>query len=333
MKEKLKRTLRKFKIVSILFDVIFSPITLLATLWVKLVRKSLDFIGRDGMPVTEKIFMGTGVYPVLDHYYQPLINPKKYLKDSLKNNRRLPVVNYNNDKEQLLLLSKFHYDEELRTFPMNKPVSLEYFYDNGSFRPGDSEYLYSIVRHFKPGKIVEIGSGNSSLMIRNAVKYNQKEDASYQCEHICIEPYEKNWLEQTGAKIIRQKVEDADPSIFTNLGQNDILFIDSSHMIRPQGDVLFEYLQLLPILKSGVLVHIHDIFTPNDYPDDTLNSHCFWNEQYLLEAFLCFNDKFKVLGAVNYLFKYHTKDFLDKFSIANEMRSSIDPCSFWMVVE
>ena len=73
--------------------------------------------------------------------------------------------------------------------------------------------------------------------------------------------------------------------------KNDILFIDSSHIIRPQGDVLFEYLEILPILNPGVVVHIHDIFSPKDYLDNwIINDHLFWNEQYLLEAFLSFNN-------------------------------------------
>ena len=74
------------------------------------------------------------------------------------------------------------------------------------------------------------------------------------------------WLEETGVHVIRQKLEEVDLSFFEQLCLNDILFIDSSHMIRPQGDVLVEYLQILPRLARGVVVHIHDIFTPRDYP-------------------------------------------------------------------
>jgi len=75
------------------------------------------------------------------------------------------------------------------------------------------------------------------------------------------------------------------------------LFIDSSHIIRPQGDVLFEYLEILPILNAGVFVHIHDIFTPKDYLSEwILDGKVFWNEQYLLEAFLSFNTCFKIMG-------------------------------------
>src|SRR4029078_2458503 len=87
---------------------------------------------------------------------------------------------------------------------------------------------------------------------------------------------------------------------------DDILFIDSSHIIRPQGDVLFEYLELIPSLKAGVIVHVHDIFSPKDYLKEwVIDEVHFWNEQYLLEAFLTCNSDWKVIGALNYLHHNH----------------------------
>ncbi len=326
MNQKAKNFFLTSKKFIIIFDVLWSPVTLLSTIWLKAVKKGLRVL-----PVSEKIFMKVGVLPVPDQYYQPLINPKKYLKDSLKKNRKLPGVNFHNGEEQVTLLSKFYYNEELLSFPLEKTDKLEYYYHNINFGSGDAEYLYNIVRHFKSKKIIEIGCGHSTLMIRNAVKMNTKEDAGYQCDHICIEPYEMSWLTQLNINVIRQKVEDVDLSVFTSLQKNDILFIDSSHIIRPQGDVLFEYLQLLPILKSGVLIHIHDIFTPNEYPDDWLNNkHLMWNEQYLLEAFLCFNDQFTILGALNYLYHNYTDKLLDKCPVLAK-EGNREPGSFWMV--
>jgi len=107
-------------------------------------------------------------------------------------------------------------------------------------------------------------------------------------------------------RVIRKRVEEVGREIFSELHANDLLFIDSSHVIRPQGDVLFEYLELLPSLKKGVIVHAHDIFTPGDYPDSWLREKVLlWNEQYLLEAFLTGNRDWKVTGALNYLHKNH----------------------------
>jgi len=207
---------------------------------------------------------------------------------------------------------------------------LQFYYGNPSLGPGDAEYLYCMIRHFKPGRIIEIGSGYSTLMAKEAIENNKRENSSYNCEQICIEPYEMPWLEKTGVQVIRKLVENVDISFFSSLQNNDILFIDSSHVIRPQGDVLYEILELLPSLNPGVVIHVHDIFSPKDYTkkhiiDDVL----FWNEQYLLEAFLSCNDDFVIIGALNYL-KTHFPDELNAKLPALRNHPHHLPGSFWI---
>jgi len=108
--------------------------------------------------------------------------------------------------------------------------------------------------------------------------------------------------------VIRQRVEELDYDLFMELNADDILFIDSSHVIRPQGDLIFEYLELMPQLKKGVIVHIHDIFSPKDYPEKWLIQEVrFWNEQYLLEAYLTENKDWKIIGAVNFLYHNYSE--------------------------
>jgi predicted O-methyltransferase YrrM len=300
-----------------------SPLTLLSAIWLKCVRRV--GIGR----LEEKIFMRVGVLPIIDHYYEPLINPKKGLTRSLREDRELPGIDFNIE-EQLILLDKFNYNEELVKVPINKGAEFGYYYNNASYESGDGEYLYNIIRHFKPKRIIEIGSGWSTLMAINALKENKVEDSSYSCHHTCIEPYEQPWLENMEVEVIRERVEVVDKSLFQKLEANDILFIDSSHIIRPQGDVLFEYLEVLPIIKSGVIVHIHDIFMPKDYPNEWVYKHVLWNEQYLLEAFLTFNEKFKIIGALNYLSHNHRELFSGKCPIFKDQVNR-EPGSFWMV--
>ena len=140
------------------------------------------------------------------------------------------------------------------------PDALRFEFENPSFRAGDAEVWYQVVRTTK----FEIGR-NSTRLAAQAIRRSMAEDTEYACEHICIEPYEMPWLEDSGVTTVRERVENVDPAIFAALEDGDILFIDSSHMIRPQGDVLFE-LSLLPTLAPGVIVHVHDIFTPRDYP-------------------------------------------------------------------
>ena len=140
-----------------------------------------------------------------------------------------------------------------------------FYYDNPSLGPADAEYLYCMIRHFRPSRIIEVGSGYSTLMAKQALEKNKAETKTYQCDLTCIEPYEMPWLEKTGVQVIRKPVEALDLSFFKCLGKNDILFIDSSHVVRPQGDVLFEFLEILPSLNEGVIIHVHDIFSPRDY--------------------------------------------------------------------
>ena len=276
--------------------------------------------------------MSVGVLPVIDHYYQPLINPAKHLSSPLKNARTLPGIDWN-ASGQLALLSKFDFQHELMSIPAEKSSAAEheYYYNNHSFCPGDGEFLYNIIRSIKPGKIIEIGCGYSTMMAVRAHHKNSEEDASKKCQHICIEPYEMPWLEKLDVSVIRKKVEDVEKSLFTSLQKDDILFIDSSHIIRPQGDVLFEFLEILPILNPEVIVHVHDVFSPHDYPKEwIIDNHTLWNEQYLLEAFLSHNTKFRIIGALNYL----KHEFPGEFNAAcpNSGKASDDePGSFWMI--
>ena len=137
-------------------------------------------------------------------------------------------------------------------------------------------------------------------------------------------------LSKLNIELIREKVEEVDLALFKTLNKNDILFIDSSHIIRPQGDILFEYLQILPILNEGVIVHIHDIFTPKDYLDNWIyDNHLLWNEQYLLEAFLTSNKQYKILAALNYLSHEYNLEFCSKAPIFKGQEGR-EPGAFWI---
>ncbi|PCI98559.1 MAG: hypothetical protein COB15_05865 [Flavobacteriales bacterium] len=316
------------KIIIKIAEILLLPLTVVSAIWMKFLANA----GMHRATISEKIFMAVGVMPIRDHYYEPLINPKKHLKKSLREDRNLPGLDLNINA-QLDLLSKFKFNEELENLPLNesdKTAELQFYYNNGSYISGDAEYLYNIVRHFQPKNIIEIGSGYSTLMVLEAVRNIKKEDSKYNLSHTCIEPYEQPWLEKTGASIIRKKVEDMELSFFSSLGNNDILFIDSSHMVRPQGDVLYEFLEILPTLNSGVIVHIHDIFTPKDYLDEwVFEDHKHWNEQYVLEAFLSNNNDFEIIGAVNHLM-HNYKEELCKTAPILKNQKDREPGSFWI---
>lgn len=309
-------------------DILLTPFTLIVAAYSRFVR----WVGFEHLPATKGLFFRAGVYPLLDHYYEPRFDFRK-LERSLREDRALPGVDMNVGG-QLALLESFHYQEELERFPMERRARLEFSYNDGAFLSGDSEYLYCMIRHFRPSRILEIGAGHSTLMMRNAVAANTAENPGYRCDHRCVEPFEAGWLEELGIPVIRERVETMSLDVFRDLGENDILFIDSSHMIRPQGDVLFLYQQVIPSLRPGVLVHVHDIFTPKDYLDQWLKeSVYFWNEQYLLEALLVQNARLKVVGAVNYLKHHHGDAISARMPILRQQFSSREPGSFWMAVQ
>jgi hypothetical protein len=288
--------------------------------------KALRHKGVSNFPRCKNALLQTGVFPISDHYYEPQFNFQPTGKP-LSNDRNLPGIDWNTDG-QIALLRAFRFARELGKLPRDKPADLGFYLNNGSFEAGDAEYWYQLIRSRKPRRIFEVGSGNSTLMAIRAVRKNQQEDAGYRCKHVCIEPYEMPWLEQTGVTVVRERVEDVGAHFFSELGQNDILFIDSSHIIRPQGDVLFEYLELLPTLDSGVIVHLHDIFSPKNYPRQWVEDRIvFWNEQYLLEAFLSHNSQWKIIGALNYLQHHYHEDLR---AVAPFLTPEREPGSFYI---
>ena len=303
-------------------DILGVPFVFLAGYLLLALRK----MGVGRFPLLRKTLSRVGVFPISDHYYEPLFNTQA-LKNPLSAVRNLPGIDWGGEG-QVAFLEKLNFADELKDLPQSRASEAEFYINNKSFGAGDAEYWYSLIRAVKPKRIIEIGSGNSTLMAFRALKKNRESDAGYQCEHICIEPYEQPWLEKTGAKIIRECVENLPLSFFGQLGNNDILFIDSSHIIRPQGDVLCEYLQILPTLNPGVIVHVHDIFSPHDYPRAwVVDQVRFWNEQYLLEAFLTHNNQWEILGGLNYLRHHH---FDELKTVCPYLMEDSEPGSFYM---
>ena len=250
---------------------------------------------------SRELLKKVGVYPIRDHYYYPLFKDSR-LKKSLREPRNLPGIDFRLEK-QLHLLGNLTFAKELEDMKLNeKKYEIKEFYlNNGSFESGDAEFLYQIIRFFKPKNVIEIGSGYSTKIANKALLKNKYENKKI-FSHICIEPYEMPWLETLDVRVIRNTLENCEIEIPNKLEENDLLFIDSSHIIRPQGDVLREYLDIIPRLKSGVIIHVHDIFTPRDYLDQWIREDVlFWNEQYLLECLLSNTQRYEILGALNFI--------------------------------
>ena len=266
--------------------------------------------GSARLPLTTSILRKIGVFPIRRHYYEPLFDPSLLAKP-LSEDRLLPGIDLN-ENGQLNFLSNLTFSPELHAMDWNGPFTDNQTFrlNNQSFESGDADFLYQFLRAVKPRRVIEIGSGHSTRVARVALLANQAE-TSHISAHVCIEPYEQSWLEQLGGiQLIRKRLEECQIDWASELQAGDLLFIDSSHMIRPQGDVLKEYLEILPQLVSGVYVHIHDIFTPKDYLQSWIqNNVFFWNEQYLLEALIADRTRYEVIAGLNYL-KHHHYDRL-----------------------
>jgi predicted O-methyltransferase YrrM len=165
----------------------------------------------------------------------------------------------------------------------------------------EAQALHSIIRYYKPRKVIEVGSGISTYCMLAALELNKRE-MGQSSELTCIEPYRSDKLKALiGIKLIPEIVQSIPFEVFTELQEGDMLFIDSTHTVKPAGDVNYLILEVLPRLHKGVIVQFHDIFLPYDYQPNILQSFFHWTETSLLRAFLIFNDRVKIIFCLTQL--------------------------------
>jgi predicted O-methyltransferase YrrM len=247
-----------------------------------------------------------------------------------------------NEKKHVQVLSEINkyltkFDSEFgHTDVTQRQIEHKYTLQNGAFEWMDARLLHYFLQKNKPTKIIEIGSGNSTLLT-----YNTKQMFNLDLDIICIEQYPSNYLEElhNAGKItlIKENLENVDLNIFNRLTSNDILFIDSSHVLKLDSDVMFYFTQIFPLLNKGVLIHIHDIFFPYDYPLEWLKEGRFWNEQYFLYVFLQYNTKFKIQFCNSYSgYKYRNELKTiqqNTYEIKNNFTNDIySGGSIWLIV-
>ena len=267
---------------------------------------------------------GFHVTPV--HFYQPIPDTRSLSETLWDRPSELVGINMNDAMQLDLLRNHFpKFRNEYDRFPV-KPTGEpgRFHFNNGLFDGTDALVAYCIIRHFQPRLIIEVGSGFSSLVAAEAIARNKSSAL------ICIEPFPLDFLRQGFRglhSLIEKKVEDMDLDFFSQLQSGDILFIDSSHTVKIGGDVNYLFLEVLPRLKPGVIVHVHDVFLPFDYRRDwVMDELRFWSEQYLLQAFLSFNSEFEVLMANAYLADRYMKDLNTTFANSPWWGGG----SFWM---
>ncbi len=236
------------------------------------------------------------------HYYEPLPDFGAITAAQLERRREFPAINFDWPGQlRLLAALAAEYRDELAELAA-QPEPVGFPFDNEYFAGLDAAVYYALIRHLKPARVVEIGSGYSTRIAAKALARNRQ--AGNPGRLTCIEPYPQPRLTEAklDIELITTPVEQLDLAMFSTLAPNDILFIDSSHTVKFGSDVCYEFLEILPQLRAGVWVHVHDIFFPHDYPADwVLGKRIAFNEQYLLEAFLTYNDAFTVVAANHWL--------------------------------
>lgn len=312
-----------------------------------MLKKFVDFVATGVVTLGAPLFRTVGNWPadyplylrqadrvgvqwLSTHYYHPTYANRDLPKD-VTGPRDLPGLDLH-EQSQLDLLNSFGVQDELAMLAHDPDPELGFRYENGQYGPGDADSLYAMVRLKKPKRIVEVGSGNSSLVVHQALRANTQDDHTYKCCHLCIEPYEMPWLERLGPDVVRKRIENVSHRLFDELEAGDILFIDSSHVIRPFGDVLAEFQSVVPKLAKGVIVHVHDIFTPRDYPEKWLrDDRRLWNEQYLLEVMLTHSTRYRTILAMNWLSHTHREAVNNAFPIMRD-RSTAEPGAYWFEI-
>ena len=275
-----------------------------------------------------------GCLPVLSHFYQSIPN----LMDLERRNvwskmSELRGLDWDKTRFIKTLQGLSAYMAEC-DWQLNEPDNtIEYFRNNQAYGFCEAVVLYCMIRKNRPTKIIEVGSGMSSRVIATAIRANAKEDKSYIPEYIIVDPYSNIdiSLYPYRTTLIKKKVELIDISFFQSLAENDILFIDSSHVCKIGSDVNYEILDVLPALCSGVLIHFHDICIPYEYPKVYATNpsfRMFWTEGYLLQAFLAYNKDFLTILPMSYMLNKFASEVRPLFP---EMEDShYGGCSIWI---
>lgn len=238
-----------------------------------------------------------GAYPA-GHYYSPIPSREDvlaYVKSRTTPTSELPGINLNeqNQRDALDEYASFYQD---LPFPEKPTTTHRYYYENGWFSYSDAIFLYCFLRKHAPKKIIEIGSGFSSAVMLDTIDgfFSQRPAVTF------IEPYPDRLIgllrdsDREQVRLIDKRIQDAPLETVLALESGDLLFIDSSHVLKCGSDLQLLMFEILPRLRPGVFVHFHDVFYPFDYPADWLTEGRYWNENYFLRAFLSYNSDWSI---------------------------------------
>jgi hypothetical protein len=248
------------------------------------------------------------------HFYSPIVSIAELSKDESRIFGEMPRVIPGielHETEQLQLLAQFEHYYPSIPFPATKSEGARYYFDNPAYTYSDAIILHCMIRHLKPRRIVEVGSGFSSCatLDTNEAFFDNSIAITF------IEPHPEllesliTISDRERVSVIPKRLQDVPLDVFAQLEANDILFIDSTHVSKVGSDVNRAFFEILPALGRGVHIHIHDIFHPFEYPKEWIFGGRSWNEIYMLRAFLQYNDKFRVVFLNTFMEYFHEERF------------------------
>ena len=235
------------------------------------------------------------------HYHSPIPDVEAVLSGggpfSDRTAEGIPAVDLNESAQADLAESFSKYLEEGVPFPENPAEGKRYYFRNSFFSYGDAVVFYGFLRHFRPRKVIEVGSGFSSALLLDV----KESHLGGQVDAVFIEPFPERLRmlfsaeDRERCRIIEKPVQEVEPGLFRTLDAGDLLFIDSSHVGKVRSDVGYIIHEILPALRGGVFVHFHDIPWPFEYPEAWFRLGRAWNEAYMIRAFLQYNNTFEII--------------------------------------
>jgi Methyltransferase domain len=240
-----------------------------------------------------------------DFFYAPVFSPAD-LASEVWAGTFPDCGRFDLDAQRTFLRNTPSFARELSALPYEPPTedAAAYYWGNDQFSHSDASLYFSILRRFRPARVVEVGAGHSTKLAARALKENGSGTI------LCIDPHAPSWLAQLegSIEVLAQPVQQVRDEVFLELADGDVLFIDGSHISKTGSDVNHLFLRILPRLPKGVIVHIHDICLPYEYPkawsEDVL---CYWNEQYVLAALLANSEKWEILLGNYFMMKADTE--------------------------
>lgn len=285
-----------------------------------LTRKVKDHL-KAGLFYFHKVMLRAGLVVLPNHYYTPIADVRQLSRTRKHWASRAPLHGIDADPVPQMRWLREHvapFEPEYRgNAHFHQGVTSGYGPGYGYV---EAQALYGVVRSLAPKRIIEVGSGVSSYIMLQALEKNEAGGGAG--ELTCIEPFPSNFLRSANnVKLMTGFVEQLDPAVFDVLEAGDMLFIDSTHAVRPGGDVVYLYLNVIPRLKPGVIIHIHDIYLPYLYQRNVMTALFQWQETVLLAALLTNNNRLKILACLSQL---HYDDRVGMQSVFPEYQPATD---------